>query len=287
MSESKPTESAPAEDVKTQTEPTESTGTQAQTTESENNKPPPIDAEKSKEVPPESSAAVTAKPEAVETKTKAKPVVDLSQYASSVDPKAPKPSGPSDTKVSTSAADESLAEKTDKLAIGEQAAVPSTDSTGDAKSINVSPEFKKLAERLVPILEEVKHEEMWGVTLVWPAETHVPTQIVLQKFLNANANDPVKAAEQFKAALQWRKEKQPLQLLQQRFNANKFDDLGLVTDYPPASKDGVKEVFTWNVYGSAQGRMDQVFGDLEEYKPPLPSLPHPIAPPSTFFNHVD
>lgn len=267
---SEETKSAPTEQSNRKVDTAESTTTegakpeaakteQGQDASSEyaNTKPTPIDIEKSKEAPLEPSATVTANPEAVESKKENKPVskptIDLTQHASSVDPKAPKPTGMHDSKP----ADDAVTETTNKLA------TLSTDGAADYKPVETSPEFKKLAESLVPVLDEVEHEEMWGVTLVWPADVHVPTQIVLQKFLNANDNDPVKAAEQFKAALQWRKKTQPLRLLQQKFNAKKFDDLGFVTDYPP-NKDGVKEVFTWNVYGSAQGRMDEVFGDLDE-----------------------
>lgn len=241
--------------TKSEAAPVNSEAAKVASSEPDTTKPAAIDTEKSKNALPGSSVAERAKAEPTETKNAEKPIIDLTQYASSVDPKAPKPTGSSDTEPPASTKDSALAEGTDKLAI--------SDDTADEKAVETSAEFKKLAEQLIPILDEAKYDEMWGVTLISPADQHIPTQVVLQKFLNANDNDPTKAIEQFKAALKWRKKTDPLNLLKKKFNAKKFDDLGFVTDYPP-NKDGVKEVITWNVYGSAQGRMDDVFGNLEE-----------------------
>lgn len=118
--------------------------------------------------------------------------------------------------------------------------------------------------KLPEILKEVEHDEMWGVKLVTPVSTHVPTQIVLQKFLNANDGELPKAVDQFRGALKFRKEKKPLELVKKTFNAKKFADLGAVTVYPIKGST-VPEVFTWNLYGNVKGKMEEVFVPLDEY----------------------
>jgi hypothetical protein len=115
------------------------------------------------------------------------------------------------------------------------------------------------------------HPEIWGVTLADPS-THVPSQIVLQKYLNANDGDVVKARDQLTKTLDWRKKMQPLELIKQTYSKEKFGSLGYVTIY---SKKGAekenggekdvrdREIFTWNVYGNVKS-IDVTFGDLDE-----------------------
>lgn len=110
------------------------------------------------------------------------------------------------------------------------------------------------------------HPEVWGVTLADP-ESHVPTQIVLQKYLNANDGDLAKAKDQLTKTLEWRAKMKPLELLQKQFNRSKFEALGYVTSYPAdadaaASKPESREVFTWNIYGGVKS-IDDTFGDLD------------------------
>lgn len=149
---------------------------------------------------------------------------------------------------------------------------PKTDENPkDASAVGAAAEPAKAKTpldefdaRVADLIKEVGHDEMWGVKLVSPASSHVPTSIVLQKFLNANDGDLTKAIDQFKGALTFRKDKKPLQLLHKTFSAHKFADLGAVTVY--AAKEGavVPEVFTWNLYGNVKGKMDEVFVPLKE-----------------------
>ena len=127
--------------------------------------------------------------------------------------------------------------------------------------------FEEFDAKVADILKEVDHDEMWGVKLVTPASSHVPTQIVIQKFLNANDGDLAKSIDQFKGALKFRKEKKPLELIKKSFSAAKFADLGAVTVYP-VKDSSVPEVFTWNLYGNVKGKMDEVFTPLDEYVEP-------------------
>lgn len=124
--------------------------------------------------------------------------------------------------------------------------------------------FDEFEAKLAEILKEVDHDEMWGVKLVTPVSTHISTQIVLQKFLNANDGELPKAVDQLKGALKFRKEKKPLELIQKTFSAKKFADLGAVTVYPVKGST-VPDVFTWNLYGNVKGKMEEVFAPLDEY----------------------
>ena len=108
------------------------------------------------------------------------------------------------------------------------------------------------------------HPEIWGVTLADP-ETHVPTQIVLQKYLNANDGDVTKATDQLTKTLAWRSETKPLDLLTKAFNRAKFEGLGFVTEYggPAGGDPESREVFTWNIYGGVKN-IEETFGVLAE-----------------------
>jgi phosphatidylinositol transfer protein SFH5 len=159
---------------------------------------------------------------------------------------------PDTTKSKTDAADEKPA-----------AAAASTDASA-AASTSGTP-FESLAKQLPAIIKEIGHDEMWGVKLAGASTTEpsVPVSIVIQKFLNANEGDLTKAIEQLKAALKFRKEKKPLELLDKTYSKAKFGELGAITVYP-VKGSAVPEVFTWNLYGNVKDRMDEVFVPLEE-----------------------
>ncbi|KAH8881441.1 CRAL/TRIO domain-containing protein [Thozetella sp. PMI_491] len=111
------------------------------------------------------------------------------------------------------------------------------------------------------------HPEVWGVTLEDP-EDHIPTRIVLQKYLNANDGDFTLAHEQLIKTLDWRRETKPLELIKKSYNKTKFEALGYVTSYTAegaaAGDPEIKETFTWNVYGNTKS-IDETFGDLSEF----------------------
>ena len=72
----------------------------------------------------------------------------------------------------------------------------------------------KLFKELPAIIKEADHNEMWGVALA--DESHVPTTIVLEKFLRANTKDVSKAKAQLIEALKWRKRMEPAKLIETR-----------------------------------------------------------------------
>jgi len=93
----------------------------------------------------------------------------------------------------------------------------------------------------------------------------VPSQIILQKYLNANDQDVTRAKEQLKNTLDWRAKNKPSELIQKKYSSDKFAGLGYVTSYPAegATPDN-KEVFTWNIYGGVKD-IPKSFGDLDAF----------------------
>ncbi|KAK0122964.1 Non-classical phosphatidylinositol transfer protein (PITP) [Cadophora gregata f. sp. sojae] len=127
---------------------------------------------------------------------------------------------------------------------------------------SVTTPLEQLLADLPAITREAGHGEIWGVTLT--DATHVPTTIVLEKFLRANAKDMVKAKAQLIEALKWRKKMDPLKLLTDvEFDKSKFGDLGYVTVYPKTDAHA-KEVVTWNIYGAVKDNK-ATFGDVDEF----------------------
>lgn len=123
--------------------------------------------------------------------------------------------------------------------------------------------FTKLAARLPEITKSTGHTEMWGVELSTATpDEHVPTKVVLQKFLRANSGDASAAEKQLTSALEWRKKIQPTALVDRAFDDKKFGGLGYVTVHKDEAKDK-ETVITWNVYGAVKDNK-KTFGDVEE-----------------------
>ncbi|SCO87220.1 related to SFH5-phospholipid transporter [Fusarium oxysporum] len=118
----------------------------------------------------------------------------------------------------------------------------------------------KLNARLEDIFSKTLHKEMWGVQLT--NIDHVPTKVVLQKFLRANNDDPVAAEKQLTQALEWRKKMNPTALVTQTFDKSKFGDLGYVTVHE--GENGKETIITWNIYGAVKDNK-ATFGNVEEF----------------------
>lgn len=117
----------------------------------------------------------------------------------------------------------------------------------------------KLNARLADITAAAGHSEMWGVQL--SDIEHIPTMVVLQKFLRANNNDVAAAEKQLTSALEWRKKMQPGSLVTQSFDKKKFEDLGFVTIHK--ADDGKETIITWNIYGAVKDNK-ATFGNVDE-----------------------
>jgi phosphatidylinositol transfer protein SFH5 len=79
--------------------------------------------------------------------------------------------------------------------------------------------------------------------------TSIPTQIILQKYLNANDGDVTKAKDQLTKTLEWRAKMKPLEMIKGKYSEIKFGGLGYVTVYEPEGEKSAepesKEIFTW------------------------------------------
>jgi len=145
------------------------------------------------------------------------------------------------------------------------------DSNNNNKTLEDAKDLKdgqKEADTPIRALwaEAQTHEckDVWGLVLADPA-IHVPSQIVLQKYLNANNQDVARAKEQLRSTLDWRANKKPSELIKKKYSSEKFAGLGYITSYPiegiiPANK----EVFTWNIYGGVKD-IQKSFGDLDAF----------------------
>ncbi|KAH6956439.1 CRAL-TRIO domain-containing protein [Fusarium avenaceum] len=118
----------------------------------------------------------------------------------------------------------------------------------------------KLNGRLDDIFSKAQHKEMWGVQL--SNIDHVPTKVVLQKFLRANNDDPVASEKQLTQALEWRKKMNPTALVTQTFDKTKFGGLGFVTTHK--GENGKETIITWNIYGAVKNNK-ATFGDVDEF----------------------
>lgn len=150
---------------------------------------------------------------------------------------------------------------------------------------NLSAPLGELANLLPTIIDGTGYSEVWGVELTDPA-THIPTQIVLQKYLNANDGSVASARDQLTKTLEWRAKMKPLEMVKARHSKEKFGGLGYVTVYETeASKSAEpegKEIFTWwvdalpmcpykcvdkiirNIYGGVKN-VESAFGNVEEF----------------------
>jgi len=137
----------------------------------------------------------------------------------------------------------------------------------DAAKKETIPAVEKKASpihELWTLAQSSGHPEIWGVTLANP-DSHIPSQVVLQKYLNANEGDLAKAKDQLTKTLEWRAKMKPLELMKKKFNRAKFEGLGYVTTFGAGSPEAeTKEVFTWNIYGSVKN-LEQTFGNLQEF----------------------
>ena len=160
------------------------------------------------------------------------------------------------------------AEETPAPATEAPAAESATEDT-TAPAAPAEPEVTPI-QALYAAANEHGHPEIWGVTLADP-DTDVPSQIVFQKYLNANDGSLAKAKEQLLKTLQWRADTKPLELIEQEYTREKFDGLGYVTTYYndtaaayKSDEPETKEVFTWNIYGNAKDKV-ATFGAIDEF----------------------
>jgi hypothetical protein len=160
------------------------------------------------------------------------------------------------------AAETSKAPATTEMPAADESKEPVAEATPDATKEPVA-DATPIAQ-LWTLAKAAAHPEIWGVILADP-DSHVPTRIILQKYLNANDGDLARAKDQLTKTLEWRAKMKPLELAKKVFSKTKFDGLGYVTKYVQegSTEPEGKEVFTWNIYGGVKS-IDKTFGKLEE-----------------------
>lgn len=102
------------------------------------------------------------------------------------------------------------------------------------------------------LVAELDHHEMWGVDLLPEDTTHEPTNLVLAKFLQANAGDHIPALRHLRHSLTWRKEHKPREIMKRVFDSNMFAALGYIHDHQGV--DG-RVIVVFNLYGSGHHNM--------------------------------
>ncbi|KAJ5524598.1 hypothetical protein N7494_011248 [Penicillium frequentans] len=156
---------------------------------------------------------------------------------------------------------------TEVITLENEAAPAAATTVPEAKPEEKKPEYLtnipslgQFFEHLPSILSKTGHSEMWGVPL--KDSDDIPTVNVLIKFLRANEGNLSGAEEQLRKALEWRKQTNPLELIQSgKYSARKFGGLGYLTTY---EQDGRPLVFTWNIYGAVKD-MSATFSDSDEF----------------------
>jgi phosphatidylinositol transfer protein SFH5 len=121
--------------------------------------------------------------------------------------------------------------------------------------------LSKLLAKLPDLLKSIDHTEVYGLDISDPTSFHA--KLILQKFLRANENDVQKAEEQLRGTLEWRKEFQPLKVLDEEHSKDKFGALGYVThlkNVPGSLRE--EEIVTWNIYGAVKDNK-KTFGDID------------------------
>lgn len=131
--------------------------------------------------------------------------------------------------------------------------------------------LRSLKGKLLSILHESQHSEIWGITLSANEPVPFTTLIILQKFLRANANNVEKAADQLLATLKWRKEFDPVKAKGETFDGERFGGLGYVTVLDRPGSGAQKEVCTWNIYGAVKDNK-KTFGDVDRSASPSKAL---------------
>lgn len=129
--------------------------------------------------------------------------------------------------------------------------LPNTSSQPTWPELDSNSPLQKLIDQHTAVIEHVDYDEIYGIHL--NKCTSFQRNIILQKFLRANANDIEKALAQLTETLQWRKSFEPLKAMDETFSAARFGGLGYVTTISnvPGSRNK-QDVVTFNIYGAVK-----------------------------------
>lgn len=151
-----------------------------------------------------------------------------------------------------------------EIAASTAVAAPFTEPVTDEKATESKVANVSTIQQLWKFAQEHSHDEVWGVQLSDP-EHHIPSQIVFQKYLNANDGDIAKAKDQLKSTLDYRAKMNVSKLVAKQYSKEKFGGLGYITNYDGETMTPeTREVFTWNIYGNVKD-IQKSFGDMDAF----------------------
>ncbi|KAF2115812.1 CRAL-TRIO domain-containing protein [Lophiotrema nucula] len=154
------------------------------------------------------------------------------------------------------------------------APLPASNGPSDATATALSGEpawpetpadhpLAKFFEEFEELVKQAEYDEVYGIKLSKSEE--FKTKLILQKFLRANANDLVKAKEQLLDTLKFRKEFKPLDAVNEKFEKERFEGLGFITEVEDVPESvNKKDIVTFNIYGAVKDNK-KTFGDLDGF----------------------
>lgn len=147
----------------------------------------------------------------------------------------------------------------------EKSPVTNAEASTAWPALTADHPLQKLIDVIPKTLQDAGYDEVYGIQLSSSSPFH--RNLILQKFLRANANDVDKALEQLSATLKWRKSFQPLKAREETFSKIRFGGLGYVTEatgVPGSTSPRAKDTITFNIYGAVKDNA-VTFGDLDGF----------------------
>jgi len=111
------------------------------------------------------------------------------------------------------------------------------------------------------LMRELAHHEVWGINLVDDNIKHLPTRLVLAKFLQASNNDTEEALKRLRSTMIWRKRTKPRELMTHVYCHEKFAGIGFVHNH---EDDEGRVVAAFTIFGDIYRGLVNSSEGLEE-----------------------
>lgn len=122
--------------------------------------------------------------------------------------------------------------------------------------------LQKLIDRHTAAIKEADHDEVYGISLT---TSPFHRNLILQKFLRANADNVDLALAQLTATLKWRKQFQPLKAKDEVFSNERYGGLGYTIQLQGVPDSiSEKHTVTFNIYGAVKDSK-VTFADLDDF----------------------
>ncbi|KAB5547010.1 hypothetical protein GE09DRAFT_1190868 [Coniochaeta sp. 2T2.1] len=112
------------------------------------------------------------------------------------------------------------------------------------------------------LMKELGHHEMWGIPLVDDNIKHLPTRLVLAKYLQASNNDTEEAIKRLRSTMIWRKQTKPRELMTKVYSHETFAGLGFVHNH---EDDEGRVVAAYTLFGEVCRGLINSSEGLEEW----------------------